>query len=940
MSRTFKVCKLKKSEPFPGAGEGNLKKYGQCKSFKFHLISKKSSKQDRDNYQKMLIFLEDMNDLRFEISQRIKTIIDDGERKGVSPQKALNNFLISLWKANDYSYEEEKINRGKISKNDFILLIKEITKGSLEKSNNYKKYKSSAMVSKWISHDLGGKIGSYLELYDKASKDRKSLFSDEKEDDQIIEGQLDSEIISQITGMKTYKKWQKKDFYKWCLKKAREDLGEKVLTKGILEIEDTGKIKKIVGERGVEKHNILINYMNIFIGQYKGQKTCKAIKRFVQTHKLDLKINSCRGVYKWIKEQGSKVHKEEFNNLKQCSLLELKRIKNYPSFPNFRKTETYKNFKSIKEEKQKKVLGYIDQFKELKLELEKYSYSKDQSLKRKLHIDSQKDFTKDFLKEKYRELCEKQERRVRKKYSYLKGQDTDLPNNYLLSLGLSSVAGEKRLLRRIKYDFPDLEKAFQKELQYCEKKIDELSKNLSKENSRLSVGKLKALSQYMGSYLRLLLDSKKIGNDSKFERSYFQEKISRLTGELQMEGLKIKPYERFSFQFRNFDQAGVYPVVEEEENGKNRFSFCLNFFKNKNSSEEKIEYKCLFFKDGKRGAGKREVQKIVKEFFKGEYIKLPIVFPKRTGRKFLFHHIMGIKTTKEGRERVIKLGTPNFIVTYKKGKNEPLIEGSMSIEKEEFRNNILIYPGKLKKEEKAEFLLKNSRYLIGVDRGENKLFSYTVWDEVEKRIVAQGSIGDKFKEAIDSLKNKEAESQRRFKVSEYKKIRRKIGNVLKGSVDDAINQLLLLSFKYRDNEKTTAFIFEYLDPKFSRKGSKAYVELRQMNALIEKVKEARNYYNMPFQIYEIGPKYTSQICSQCGRVDKKSREGESYKCIHCGHKADADLQASYNILHKWIARKKREISQENNKLREIGFLSVYLKELKTCACLKKLKTCA
>jgi putative transposase len=46
---------------------------------------------------------------------------------------------------------------------------------------------------------------------------------------------------------------------------------------------------------------------------------------------------------------------------------------------------------------------------------------------------------------------------------------------------------------------------------------------------------------------------------------------------------------------------------------------------------------------------------------------------------------------------------------------------------------------------------------------------------------------------------------------------------------------------------------------------------------------------------KVNPAYTSQTCSNCGCVDKNSRNGESYVCQHCRYKIDADLNASINI---------------------------------------------
>jgi IS605 OrfB family transposase len=56
-----------------------------------------------------------------------------------------------------------------------------------------------------------------------------------------------------------------------------------------------------------------------------------------------------------------------------------------------------------------------------------------------------------------------------------------------------------------------------------------------------------------------------------------------------------------------------------------------------------------------------------------------------------------------------------------------------------------------------------------------------------------------------------------------------------------------------------------------------------------------------FRIIKVNPAYTSQTCSNCGVVDKDSRQGESYNCTTCNYETDADYNASRNILLRGVA---------------------------------------
>lgn len=50
------------------------------------------------------------------------------------------------------------------------------------------------------------------------------------------------------------------------------------------------------------------------------------------------------------------------------------------------------------------------------------------------------------------------------------------------------------------------------------------------------------------------------------------------------------------------------------------------------------------------------------------------------------------------------------------------------------------------------------------------------------------------------------------------------------------------------------------------------------------------------ELIEVDPRFTSQRCYACDRLDSKSRNGEQFTCASCGHTDHADTNAAKNIL--------------------------------------------
>lgn len=68
-----------------------------------------------------------------------------------------------------------------------------------------------------------------------------------------------------------------------------------------------------------------------------------------------------------------------------------------------------------------------------------------------------------------------------------------------------------------------------------------------------------------------------------------------------------------------------------------------------------------------------------------------------------------------------------------------------------------------------------------------------------------------------------------------------------------------------------------------------------IGSFFEKLDYKCNWYNT--DLVRVDPKYTSQICSNCGSKSKGNRKTQSrFECKSCGYKENADVNAAKNIL--------------------------------------------
>lgn len=62
------------------------------------------------------------------------------------------------------------------------------------------------------------------------------------------------------------------------------------------------------------------------------------------------------------------------------------------------------------------------------------------------------------------------------------------------------------------------------------------------------------------------------------------------------------------------------------------------------------------------------------------------------------------------------------------------------------------------------------------------------------------------------------------------------------------------------------------------------------------------------ELIRVDPRHTSQRCAECGTIDRENRVGAVFRCVACGHRDHADINAARNILRAGLAQ--REQSHE------------------------------
>lgn len=116
------------------------------------------------------------------------------------------------------------------------------------------------------------------------------------------------------------------------------------------------------------------------------------------------------------------------------------------------------------------------------------------------------------------------------------------------------------------------------------------------------------------------------------------------------------------------------------------------------------------------------------------------------------------------------------------------------------------------------------------------------------------------------------------------------------------NELDKITKQLANFEDVSTYVLEDLTGLYQQRKSKNFNRLKNMWApsMFELILQYK-CEEKGIEVVKVDPQYTSQICSSCGKVEKKNRKGSRYTCCHCGYNGHADINAALNIRDKYVS---------------------------------------
>lgn len=142
------------------------------------------------------------------------------------------------------------------------------------------------------------------------------------------------------------------------------------------------------------------------------------------------------------------------------------------------------------------------------------------------------------------------------------------------------------------------------------------------------------------------------------------------------------------------------------------------------------------------------------------------------------------------------------------------------------------------------------------------------------------TIGKRKQQKLDTLKSKMIKSEQQLIANMCKVLQSQgIGHIVMEDLDNGFGKCYV---KDEDNE----------DINYNRK-----VKFLSLSSLKQEVEHIARKYNIAVSIVQAS--YTSKMCPICGCIEDENRlNQETFECIECGHKDNADFNAAKNIRNR------------------------------------------
>lgn len=149
-------------------------------------------------------------------------------------------------------------------------------------------------------------------------------------------------------------------------------------------------------------------------------------------------------------------------------------------------------------------------------------------------------------------------------------------------------------------------------------------------------------------------------------------------------------------------------------------------------------------------------------------------------------------------------------------------------------------------------------------------------------------VGKRKQQKLDTLKSKMIKSEQQLIANMCKTLHSQdIGHIVMEDLDNGFGKCYV---KDKDNE----------DINYNRK-----VKFLGLSSLKQEVEHIARKYDIAVSIVQAS--YTSKMCPICGCIEDENRPNqETFECIECGHKDNADFNAAKNIRNRVLVTVLRE----------------------------------